>query len=103
MWFHSAALRSPSYGRAVSPDRYARDSDQQLSRSSVRSTAAGASATCIDMLARFDHPSNLNLDRDGAELFAQALAEPALVRLEAALAALSIDTPGVRIGEGPLL
>ncbi len=55
------------------------------------------------MLARFDHPSDLNLDRDGAELFAQALDESALVRLEAALAALPVDMPGVRIGEGPLL
>jgi hypothetical protein len=55
------------------------------------------------MLARYDQPADFNLDRDGAELFAQALDEPALVRLDAALAALPIDTPGVRIGEGALL
>jgi len=55
------------------------------------------------MPARYDQPADFNLDRDGAEIFAQALAEPALVRLEAALAALPIDMPGVRIGEGALL
>jgi hypothetical protein len=69
----------------------------------VVSTAAAVSVTCIGMLARSDRPADFNLDRDGAELFAQALDEPALVRLEAALAALPIDTPGVRIGEEPLL
>jgi hypothetical protein len=39
------------------------------------------------------NPSISNLDQDSAEFFLQALDEPALVRLETALAALPIDTP----------
>jgi hypothetical protein len=45
------------------------------------------------MFERLDQPFDLNLDQDGAEFFLQALDEPALVRLETALAALPIDTP----------
>lgn len=45
------------------------------------------------MFERLDQPFDLNLDHDGAEFFPQALDEPALVRLETALAALPIDTP----------
>ena len=45
------------------------------------------------MFERLDQPFDLNLDQDGAGFFPQALDEPALVRLETALAALPIDTP----------
>lgn len=66
----------------------------------VRSTTTEVSATFISMLARFDQAADLRLDQDGAEFFAQALDEAALIRLEAALAALPTNVPGVRIGEG---
>jgi hypothetical protein len=65
-----------------------------------RSTTTEVSATSISMLAKFDQTADLNLDQDGAELFAQALDEAGLMRLEATLAALPTNVPGVRIGEG---
>jgi hypothetical protein len=65
-----------------------------------RSTTTKVSATFINMLARSDQTADLDLDQDGAELFAQALDAAALTRLEAALAALPTNVPGVRIGEG---
>ncbi|WP_010161212.1 phytanoyl-CoA dioxygenase family protein [Sphingomonas sp. PAMC 26617] len=65
-----------------------------------RSTTTEVSATFIRMLARFDQTVELDLYRDGAELFAQALDEAVLIRLEAALAALPTNVPGVRIVEG---
>ena len=65
-----------------------------------RSITTEVSATFINMLARSDQTADLDLDQDGAELFAQALDEAALTRLEAALAALPTNVPGVRIGEG---
>ena len=55
------------------------------------------------MLARTDRSADLNLDEDGAQLFARALDEAACIRLEAALAALPSSVPGVRIGDGPQL
>jgi hypothetical protein len=69
----------------------------------VRSTTTKVSATFIGMLARLDQHTDLNLDQNGAGLFAQALDEAALIRLEAALAALPTNVPGVRIGEGQQL
>jgi hypothetical protein len=65
-----------------------------------RSITTEVSATFINMLTRSDQTADLDLDQDGAELFAQALDEAALTRLEAALAALPTNVPGVRIGEG---
>lgn len=62
-----------------------------------------ASTTLINMLARTGQSADLNLDKDGAQLFAQALDEAACIRLEAALAALPSSRPGVRIGDGPQL
>jgi hypothetical protein len=52
------------------------------------------------MFARFDQTADLDLDQDGAELLAQTLDEATLTRLEAALAVLPTNVPGVRIGEG---
>ena len=55
------------------------------------------------MLAKIARSADLNLDEDGAQLFAQVLDEATCVRLEAALAALPSSVPGVRIGDEPLL
>jgi hypothetical protein len=55
------------------------------------------------MPARTDRSADLDLDKDGAQLFAQALDEAACLRLEAALSALPSNTPGVRIGDAPQL
>ena len=55
------------------------------------------------MLARTDQSADLNLDKDGAQLFAQALDETACIRVEAALAVLPSSVPGVRIGDEPQL
>ncbi len=55
------------------------------------------------MLATARRSPDLNLDDDGAQLFAQALDDAACRRLEAALAALPTSKPGVRIREGPQL
>lgn len=55
------------------------------------------------MLARTDQFADLNLDKEGAQLFAQALDETACIRVEAALAVLPSSVPGVRIGDGPQL
>lgn len=55
------------------------------------------------MLARPARSADLTLDKDGAELFAQALDEAECLRLEAALAALPTSMPGVRIGDGSQL
>lgn len=60
-------------------------------------------ATLINMLARTYQFVGLNLDKDGAQLFTQALDEAACIRLEAALAALPTSMPGVRIEDGAQL
>ena len=65
----------------------------------VGSTATAVLAIPSGMVARPD----LDRDRDGAQLFAQALDEAACIRLEAALAALPTHTAGVRIGDAPRL
>ena len=46
---------------------------------------------------------DLTFDKDGAELFSQALDEADCIRLEAVLAALPTSMPGVRIGDGSQL
>ena len=57
------------------------------------STAAVVAATLVNMLARTYQFVDLNLDQDGAQLFAQALDEAACIRLKAALAELlNVDT-----------
>ena len=55
------------------------------------------------MLARTARPVDLALDKDGAELFAQALDEAECLSLEAALPALPTSMPGVRIEDGSQL
>lgn len=55
------------------------------------------------MLATIDRSADLTLEEDGAQLFARVLDEDTCLRLEAALAALPTNMPGVRIGDGPQL
>lgn len=55
------------------------------------------------MLARTARSVDLTLDKDGAELFAEALDEADCIRLEAALFALPTSIPGVRIRDGSRL
>lgn len=52
------------------------------------------------MLTTGCRSADLTFNDDGAQLFAQALDEPACCRLETALAALPTSRPGVRIAEG---
>lgn len=55
------------------------------------------------MLMRPARPVDLTLDKDGAELFIQALNEAECLRLEAALVGLPTSMPGVRIRDGSQL
>ena len=55
------------------------------------------STKLFEMLARTKRSGNMTLDKDGAELFAQALDEAECLRLEAALFALPTNMPGVPI------
>lgn len=64
------------------------------------STALVVSANPSHMLARTAQSVDLTLDEDGAEVFEQALDERDCIRLEAALADLPTNTPGVRIRDG---
>jgi len=52
------------------------------------------------MPSRIDLSAELTFDKEGAQLFRDALEEADCVRLEVALAALPTNTPGVRIGGG---
>ena len=67
------------------------------------STSTVGSATLFNVLARTARSADLTLEKDGAELFAQALDEADCIRLEAALVALPTSMPGVRIGDGSQL
>ena len=66
----------------------------------VGSTPAIGGASLHPMLATTRQSADFTLNDDGAQLFAQALDEPACSRLEAALGALPTSKPGVRIGDG---
>lgn len=70
------------------------------SRSSTRSATRASLNAMVVMAGR---SAEVTLKKDGCQLFAQALDEAACFRLEAALAALPTNMPGVRIRDGSRL
>ena len=80
--------------------------DREWGRSAVRCAGRPRQRSRLPlfkMLAGTARSVDLTLDKDGAELFAQALDEGECIRLEAALAALPTSVPGVRIRDGSQL